>query len=87
MKEFFKKMTDYRNLWIKTALAFTGLLLTGAVVYPFIMERFYLTDKNAEWTNEDWILLAVGFFLAVGAAQYNTVLDMITSKFGKSKNI
>lgn len=86
MKERISKFTNIRNIGIKTILGMLGLLLTIAVIYPFLMEKFYLTDKDAVWTNEDWILLSVGFFLAVGGAYYNKIADGIANKFNSEKN-
>lgn len=86
MKESLIRLKNIRNIGIKTVLALLGLLITIAVAYPFILERFYLTERDAIWTNEDWILLIVGFFLAIGGAYYNKIADGIANKFNNGKN-
>lgn len=76
---------NIRNVGIKTIIMFLGLLLISSQLYPFIMKGFLLTDKSVEWDYTKWVLLLVGFFLAVGAARYNTMLDAILSKFQNGK--
>lgn len=85
MKESISKFSKIRNIGTKTVLAFIGLILISSQVYPFILKGFMLTEKVEIWDKTEWILLLVGFFLAVGAAKYNTVLDLILNKFSNSK--
>lgn len=86
MKETFSEFTNIRNIGIKSILAIIGLLVVFAVLYPFILSKLYLTDRAAPiWVYTDWILISIGFFLAVGAAYYNKIADGIATKFN-SKN-
>lgn len=53
-----------------------GLILVLASVYNSAMFAFLLTDKQPD-KEIYWGLLAVGFFLSVGAAFYNKALDVL----------
>ena len=87
MKETVSKFAKIRNLGIKSVLAFIGLGIVASVFYPFVLSKFYLTDRDAPiWNNTDWILSAVGFFLAVGGAYYNVISEKIANKFSFKSN-
>ncbi len=86
MKETISKFSSIRNIGIKSILAIIGLVVVLGVFYPFILSKFYLTDRPTPvWITTDWILLSGGFFLAVGGAYYNKIADGIATKFN-SKN-
>lgn len=86
MSEASSKFVNIRNLGVKTVLVIVGLLLVVSALYPFILENFYLTDKVEEWDGTEWIMIGVGFFLAVGGAKYNTAMDIILGKFKNDNN-
>ncbi|EKF56242.1 hypothetical protein I215_01928 [Galbibacter marinus] len=77
-----KNFLDIRNVLIKTIAMMIGVICMIASVYNGVMWAFLLTDKEPE--NEVyWWLLIVGFFLALGAAFYNRIVDAISNGFSK----
>lgn len=86
MKEETSKIARIRNLGAKIVLTVFGLILIGSQLYPFVMKGFMLTEKVEIWDSTEWILSGLGFFLAVGAAKYNTMLNIIMNKFNSMKN-
>jgi len=86
MKDIISKFSKIRNIWIKSILAVIGLIVVLSVFYPFILTKFYLTEKEIPtWNTTDWILLSGGFFLSVGGAYYNKIVDGIAGKFSNSQ--
>ena len=85
MKESLTQFANIRNVGIKTILSIIGLVLIISVLYPFVLENLYLTDKVEDWDKSEWIQILIGFFLAVGGAKYNTLLDAILNKFQNGK--
>lgn len=79
MDKWIEKASNIRNFAIKTILAVVGLIFVIILLYPFALERLYLTEKEATWGTEDWILSGFVLMLAGAAWKFNSMKDWLSN--------
>ncbi|UII79992.1 hypothetical protein [Flagellimonas sp. CMM7] len=79
MTKWIENWTGIRNFGVKTVLAIVGLYFVIGTGHKYVADLC----NELKWDSSDTYIMLGGFFLAVGAAVYNVVLDAIIEKFKK----
>jgi len=70
----------------KTFLWVLGFVVTMSVFWKYILQGFgYGSGKPVEWSSTDTYLTVAGFIFLVGASQFTSIVEAITSRLGKYK--